>query len=116
MIGLINNIVFFRVREMVCADVLPRPALFHPAIDKKLSIRMQPLFTVSILRCPRLLLLDSRQIGLVEASAAGKTRRSRLTGVDRKAIRTITLPHKKMLPRFVVYGEDFFHFLIHDFS
>jgi len=71
---------------MVCADDLPRPTLFQPVIDKKLSVRMQPLFIVSILRCPRLLLLDLRQIGFVEAPPAGRTRRSRLTGVGRKAI------------------------------
>ena len=54
---------------MVRAGLLPHPTLFHPAIDKKLSVRMQPLFTVPILRCPLLLLLDLRQIGLVEAAA-----------------------------------------------
>jgi hypothetical protein len=43
---------------MVRAGVLSLPTLFHPAIDKKLSVRMQPLFTVPILRSPLLQQID----------------------------------------------------------
>ena len=74
---------------MVRTGLLSHPTLFHSVIDKKLSVRMQPLFTVPILRCPRLLLLDLRQIGLVEAAAGREDKKDRLTGVGRKAILTV---------------------------
>jgi hypothetical protein len=47
---------------MVPAGVPSRPTLFHPIIDKKLSVRMQPLFTVPLLRCPRFFLLFADEV------------------------------------------------------
>jgi hypothetical protein len=47
---------------MVCTGLLSHPTLFYPVIDKKLSVRMQPLFTVPVPPLPAVRTFSSSSV------------------------------------------------------